>query len=241
MNALRALLLSAFLLACHDVHAGVTAERTRVIFNQGQAETSLRVVNQNAYPVVVQTWIDEGDPDASPESAEAPIIPLPPMFRLDPGQQRSLRLLWVGGNLPEDRESLYWLNLYEIPPAPAADGSEDAVRLTVTLRTQMKVIYRPRALARQADSAAAALSFRFSGGHLQVENPTPYFITLATVDPCPAEQAKGVPGVMLAPFSREHLPMPATPCRQPAGTVRFRWIDDDGVGRDGVARAGTGP
>lgn len=158
---LRAALLGLAIVAGTSAHAGVTAERTRVIFEQGKRETSLALVNQNSYPVIVQTWIDDGDLDSAPQTAQAPIMPLPPVFRLNPGQQRSLRLLHTGEKLPTDRESLYWLNLYEIPPQSNEPLAEGQSRLTVTLRTQMKVISRPHSLAKDAEEAPRQL---VSGG-----------------------------------------------------------------------------
>ena len=41
----------------------------------------------------------------------------PPLYRLDGGQQNIERVV-VTGNLPQDKESLYWLNIKAIPSAP---------------------------------------------------------------------------------------------------------------------------
>ncbi|MFR0693628.1 molecular chaperone [Enterobacterales bacterium AE_CKDN230030158-1A_HGKHYDSX7] len=231
-NPLRVLLLGLALLAGASAHAGVTAERTRVIFAEGQREASLALVNQNSYPVIVQTWIDDGELEAAPQSAEAPIMPLPPVFRLNPGQQRSLRLLHTGQQLPKDRESLYWLNLYEIPPQSSDPLAEGQSRLTVTLRTQMKVIYRPRALAKAAEEAPRQLLFRRAGGGVQVENPTPYFITLAGAQVGQGKAGTPLPAELLPPFSTRPLtPMQVLPAG--AGEVRYVWIDDGGNSQQG--------
>ncbi|HEX7991187.1 MAG TPA: fimbria/pilus periplasmic chaperone, partial [Stenotrophomonas sp.] len=64
--SLQHLLTTVLLLACGNAMAGVTAERTRVIFPQGQREVSLVLANQNDYPVMVQTWVDDGDPNSGP-------------------------------------------------------------------------------------------------------------------------------------------------------------------------------
>ncbi|HGP4329839.1 fimbrial biogenesis chaperone [Pseudomonas aeruginosa] len=222
---LRGALLGLALLTGLDAQGGVTAERTRVIVAEGQRETSLLLVNQNPYPVIVQTWIDDGAPDSSPQTARAPIMPLPPLFRLDPEQQRSLRLLRTGQALPGDRESLYWLNLYEIPPQATGPAAEGQSRLTVTLRTQMKVIYRPRPLARGAEQAPRQLRFERRGETLRVENPTPYFISLAGVEL--GGDIRLTAAELLPPFSRHSLALrQALPGGQ--AEVRFSWIDDGG-------------
>ncbi|MDF3865072.1 molecular chaperone [Pseudomonas denitrificans (nom. rej.)] len=233
-NRLRSALLGLALLTGASAHAGVTAERTRVIFDEGKREASLALANQNSYPVIVQAWIDDGEIDSSPETAQAPIMPLPPVFRLNPGQQRSLRLLYTGVALPQDRESLYWLNLYEIPPQSSEPLAEGQSRLTVTLRTQMKVIYRPRALVKDAEEAPRKLLFRKAGNVVQVENPTAYFITLAGAEARQGNAGSLLPPELLPPFSQRTLsptqPLPASP-----GEVRYLWIDDSGNSQQGTA------
>lgn len=232
---LRTALLGLMLLAGAQAQAGVTAERTRVIFDEGQREASLALVNQNSYPVIVQTWIDDGDLDAAPQTAQAPIMPLPPVFRLNPGQQRSLRLLYTGEQLPRDRESLYWLNLYEIPPQSSDPLAEGQSRLTVTLRTQMKVIYRPRSLMKDAEEAPGKLVFRKAGQAVQVENPTAYFITLAGAEVRQGNNGSQLPAELLPPFSQRLLaPTQALP--ESGSEVRYLWIDDGGNSQQGTAR-----
>jgi P pilus assembly chaperone PapD len=234
-RTLRAALLGLAALVGAHAHAGVTAERTRVIFDEGKREASLALVNQNNYPVIVQTWIDDGDLDATPQTAQAPIMPLPPVFRLDPGQQRSLRLLYTAAALPQDRESLYWLNLYEIPPQSGEPLAEGQSRLTVTLRTQMKVIYRPRVLAKNAEEAPRQLVFRRAGNAVQVENPTAYFITLAGAELRQGNAGSPLPGDLLPPFSQRTLsPTQALPAN--GEEVRYLWIDDGGNSQQGTAR-----
>lgn len=225
-------LLGLALLAGTNAQAGVTAERTRVIFEEGQREASLALVNQNRYPVIVQAWIDNGELEAAPQTAEAPIMPLPPVFRLNPDQQRSLRLLHTGEKLPTDRESLYWLNLYEIPPQSGEPLAEGQSRLTVTLRTQMKVIYRPRALLKAAEAAPRQLVFRRAGDAVQVDNPTPCFITLAGAEVRQGNTSTPLPAELLPPFSSRSLaPQQALPAG--GGEVRYVWIDDGGNSQQG--------
>ncbi|MFJ5183609.1 molecular chaperone [Pseudomonas fulva] len=205
----RLLLLVAVLISTL-ADAGVTAERTRVIVHEGQRETSLALVNQNAYPVVVQTWIDNGDLAVTPDTASAPIMPLPPMFRLEPQQQRSVRLVTTGQVLAQDRESLYWLNVYEIPPRPNEVLEEGATRLTITLRTQLKVIYRPQGLSNKAELAPSHLIVRVQGRRVQLRNPTPFYISLSHAQIGEGERSIILDAPMLAPFSTQHQTAPAT-------------------------------
>ena len=47
-------------LLINPVCANVILNNTRVIFNENQKETILKVHNDNAHPVLVQTWVDDG-------------------------------------------------------------------------------------------------------------------------------------------------------------------------------------
>lgn len=233
--SLQQLFIVVLLMACGNAMAGVTAERTRVIFPQGQREVSLVLANQNDYPVMVQTWVDDGDPDSGPDEAEAPIIPLPAMFQLAAGQRQSLRLLYVGPAPPEDRESLYWLNLLEIPPNRMNGEEPDPTRLTVTMRTQMKLIYRPAALKAGAGQAAAKLKFRLEGGQLFAANTTPYYVTLSGMALCNGQPVAVANEGLLAPQSDTRIADFAPACVQQDPSLQFIWIDDEGNNQAGRA------
>ncbi|MCE4053921.1 fimbrial biogenesis chaperone [Pseudomonas sp. Au-Pse12] len=237
----RQLLGLCLLLAMADTRAGVTAEKTRVVFSLPASESALQVMNQNPYPVVVQTWVDDGEPGSTPDMAQAPILPLPAIFHMEPGEQRNLRLIYTGEALPNDRESLFWLNLYEIPPRTSAAQPPDSTRLTVTLRTQMKVLMRPEHLPGSPDSLNQQLRFHLdnspSGPLLRIENPTPYFATLSEIQLKQGATRQAVPGTMIAPFAEQALPL-TQPERftHNGAVVEFTRVDDDGNLRPGSAR-----
>lgn len=229
--------VALFLLAASQAMAGVMAESTRVIFPPDSREQSLQLVNLNGYPVVVEAWVDDGELNSAPENSNAPIIPLPPIFRLNAGDQLSLRLLHTGAPLAKDRESLFWLNLYEIPPRPL-DMPPDSATLTVAVRTQMKVFLRPQGLSMAAGEVAdkLVLSLQAEPGRpaLKIDNPTPYFASIAAVQYANAPAAEQVEALMVAPFGS--LDVDLNPPAGAAGDVgdvgdaeiAFTLIDDEG-------------
>jgi len=224
------LLLAISLLATLPAFAGVVAESTRVVFMAGAGERSLQLINLNDYPVVVQAWVDDGDLNALPENSRAPIIPLPPIFRMNPHDQISLRLLYSGAPLPKDRESLFWLNIYEIPPTDV-ERSPDVATLTVAVRTQMKVFVRPPDLPVSSSEVPAKLEFLLDNEpghpHLTVKNPTPYFANLAKLQF--THNAKDVAqAVTVAPFGDSELDIEAADAARSEATVAYTLIDDDG-------------
>ncbi|ACY60328.1 gram-negative pili assembly chaperone [Yersinia pestis D106004] len=194
---------------------------------EGSTEESLQLVNSNSYPVAVQVWVDDGNLMATPDKAVSPILVLPPVFRLQPQAQRSLRLILSGGSkLPADRESAFWLNIYEIPPK-ATPKSGDESFVTLALRMQYKVFYRPKNLPAPGDILGKALTFSLErngdSALIKVNNPTPYYASFAALTIGSAEG----PPEMVAPFSQLDFPLNRAPISDNK-TVNFDLIDDLG-------------
>ncbi|WP_227107121.1 fimbrial biogenesis chaperone [Chromobacterium rhizoryzae] len=223
-------------LLCGSSWAGLMAESTRVVFEAGGAEQSLQLVNLNPYPVVVQAWVDDGHLESGPDAAGAAgaaVMPIPPIFRLNPKGQISLRLLATGVPLPVDRESLFWLNLYEIPPT-RTDLPADAQTLTVTLRTQMKVLMRPAKLPVSVEDLPEQLRFtleqRTDGPRLRIDNASPYYATFRALElACARGPAQPLAAEMVAPLTAETLALDSSPpCAVEQAEVRFLLVGDDG-------------
>ena len=72
------------------LHAAVNISTTRVIFNHGETQRSVMLVNDGNYPVVVQSWVDDGTPEKGPSQASSPFIVLPPVLKILPVEHREL-------------------------------------------------------------------------------------------------------------------------------------------------------
>ncbi|MGP6380922.1 fimbrial biogenesis chaperone [Yersinia bercovieri] len=226
-SGISSLLLLLILVSSAPTMASVIAERTRVIFSEGSTEESLQLVNSNSYPVAVQVWVDDGNLMATPEKAISPVLVLPPLFRLQPQAQRSLRLILSGASkLPMDRESAFWLNVYEIPPK-STTKVEDESFVTLALRMQYKVFNRPKGIPAPGDTLAKALTFTLARSGdtslIKVNNPTPYFASLASLK---LGSAEALPD-MVTPFSTLDFPLNHSPTAGSA-TLNFVLIDDLG-------------
>ncbi|KVD42692.1 pilus assembly protein [Burkholderia ubonensis] len=184
-KSLAALALCASMWA-QCVHASVVITGTRVIFPGENREVTVRLLNDGTTPALVQAWIDTGNEKQSPEQIAVPFALTPSMFRLDPGKGQSLRMLYTGEPLPVDRESLFWLNVLEVPPK--AEGNDDANRIQLAFRTRIKVMYRPAGLPGSAATAADHLSWQIvpqQGGQgvaLKATNAGPYVVNLGAIE-----------------------------------------------------------
>src|SRR3984957_10005754 len=109
-----------FTAAPHAV-AAVVVDGTRVVYPAAKREVTINIHNGGDTPSLVQAWLDAGDAHAKPGESKVPFVLTPPLFRLDPSKSQSLRLVYTHDPLPEDRESLFWLNVLDIPPRTAVN------------------------------------------------------------------------------------------------------------------------
>lgn len=235
MSTAMYLLLSAAMLITLPAQGGIMASSTRVIYEEGQSQRSLMLANINSYPVVVQTWINEGEDQQTPENSTSPLITLPSVFRLQAGAVQGVRIVYNGDALPADRESVFWLNLYEIAPK-ATNKTATQASVALAMNTQMKVFYRPKNLPSGSESMAKSLTFTLEKQgpkwQLVLRNPTPYHASvtsLSLIDQGREMAVPPIPEMMALPLSEKRYPLPPNSRLSPSGlTVSFTWIDDNG-------------
>ncbi|QNQ55440.1 fimbria/pilus periplasmic chaperone [Serratia liquefaciens] len=185
-------------LVAQQAQAAIALDRTRVIFDGSQNSVSLNVSNQNKQlPYLAQGWIE----DEQGNKVQSPLTVLPPVQRIEPGKpsQVKIQALPAAKGLPQDRETVYYFNLREIPPK-----STKANTLQIALQTRIKLFYRPAALAINTNEAPPQekLTLSKQGDKYLVNNPTPYYVTL--VDASTKKDAAGVKGfepMMIPPKS----------------------------------------
>lgn len=134
-------------LTTQNVTAAIALDRSRAVFDGTRNSMSLNISNQNkALPYLAQAWIE----DEQGNKINAPLTALPPLQRVEPLSKGQVKLLMVGNarSLPQDRESLFYFNVREIPPK-----STKANTLQIALQTRIKLFYRPESLITLADGA----------------------------------------------------------------------------------------
>lgn len=213
--------------------AGVVIAGTRVVLPAKQGEVTVRLSNQGDHPVLVEAWLDTGDLNSTPNSVNTPFLITPPLFRMEQNKEQSLRIIYTQGSqpLPADRESLFWLNVLEVPPKPSGPQYADRNYLQFAIRSRLKLFYRPASLSSgDAVKAPEKLSFTAQGTTLDVRNPTPYYVTISKLSlgagGKPLDGASG----MVAPFGDLHLTPKGLAQAPAAGTpVVFTTINDYGA------------
>lgn len=214
-------------------YAGILAGSTRIIYPEKDHEKSLMLANTNTYPVLAQVWTDDGS--GSSEFKAAPFAVLPTVFRLNPNEIKAVRIIYNGMKLPEDRESIFWLNLYEIPAVKKEALSMDYLNLA--MNTQMKIFFRPKALqplSLEEQQKQLKVNLRQDGysWHVHVQNPSPYYINIINfqiMNHGAASALSHSAGNMLAPFASKKYQIENSQFKESApSTLNYSLLDDYG-------------
>lgn len=214
----------ALLLPC--AQAALTVNVTRVVFDSDKRSKSVVIGNPSPRPYAVQSWINTSTDDTT---TPVPLAPSPGLFRLDPGKEQMLQINRLPNDLPQDRESLFYLNVQEIPQIE--DNQANA--LTIAVRTRLKVFYRPSQFKQAPESRLDELkwSVRSSndGVQLVVDNPTPYHYTFGRLEVRDAGKTESVQASQMAmPLSQQVYSL--NTIKSASGlTLTFTILNDYGV------------
>ena len=187
---------------CSVSHANVLLGGTRVIYHAQDQEVTLKITNNGVQPALVQVWFDSNDPGSTPETGQAPVIASPPLFRVDPAEVQTLRIIYLHEPLPLDRESVFWLNVLDVPPMPVEQAAP-VNTLEMAFRSRIKLFFRPDDLDGMVDDAGSRLRWEWHRRHgadagqslLRALNDSPYHLSLSSV----RMQVAGGPGIQLEP------------------------------------------
>lgn len=216
MKVISTTVLATLLLMSSVAEAGVIVGGTRLIYNGAKKESSLSVSNPDKGPYLIQTWVETTAGGAE----KAPFVVTPPLFRLDGDQKNVLRVVRAGGNLPSDKESLYWMNIKSIP---AASTNEIKNSLQIAVKTRIKLIFRPQGLKGTPEEGAGKLTWQRSGNNLQVTNPTPFYMNFYEVKVAGKKLSEVT---YVAPMSSASFALPAGAS---SGSLSWKIINDYGA------------
>ncbi|MBE4916810.1 fimbria/pilus periplasmic chaperone [Enterobacter cloacae complex sp. P6RS] len=191
-----------------EANAAIALDRTRVIANGGVDSISLTISNENKnLPYLAQSWIE----DANGKKITSPFNVLPPVQRIEPGAKSQVKIQTspAAHQLPQDRETLFYFNLREIPPRSKTPNT-----LQIALQTRIKMFYRPQAIALDKTQAAKGdwvekVTLQRNGDKYVIKNASPYYLTIVEG----RATAKGVPvqltPVMVNPMAQAELQVSA--------------------------------
>ncbi|WP_458375677.1 fimbrial biogenesis chaperone [Pseudomonas pergaminensis] len=211
------------------VHAGVMLNGTRIVLRADERSVSTIVSNQTRNDYAVQVWVND---IADSRDHASPFIAMPALFRVRAGEEQVVRIIKTPGELPSDRESVFYFNAQEIP----VQGVSEESSLKVAVRTRVKLFYRPLGLVGTALQAPAQLEWKLiaqpSGTLLRVTNPSAYHITFIGIRVLDGQTPIELPDTdMLAPKSTLDIPL-RRQVKADGATVEFSTINDHGGYQD---------
>lgn len=219
---LKKIILLTLLSVSFAAKAGIVISGTRVVYPAEQKSVGVQIRNVHDVPALAQVWLE----NANGKTDNLPFTLTPPVSRVDGKMSQTIRIRHVGDSLPQDRESLFYFNLLDIPPKAAGSDTQSQVQLSV--RSKLKFFYRPEKLPYPVTAAYDKVSFHLAGQTLTVKNPTPYHITYSHIGLLhdKKELAEIEQADMIAPFSEQTYAVPKSVPQ--ANQVEWYIINDYG-------------
>lgn len=215
----------SLLLVSQCTQANLIISTTRIIYSDTAHDVTVNVTNDGRQPSLMQSWIDSGNPNSVPDEEDVPFSLLPPVSRVDAGMSQALKVAWSGDPLPTDRESVFYLNIMDIPPDPVG---LDSSYVQFAIRTRIKLFFRPKGLEGHANSAPQHLVWQQVGPAIRLCNPTPFHISVNQI-----MDAKGMKLLsrdigMVSPFSTHDFKTEPATHAVNQGELQVETINDYG-------------
>jgi P pilus assembly chaperone PapD len=194
---------------------------SRVIIQNGMHEASfgIRNLDKNS-PFLAQSWLTP----AFGEEAVEHFSLTPQLAQVNGDGEQLVRILYEGVGLPEDKETMMWLNVQEIPKV----GKETtAMRISVLQR--IKVFYRPKGIQGSSFSANANIQWTQQGDKLTVSNPSMFHVTVINLE---AAEEKIQDVLILSPGDEKTIDLSAAQqsiLRKENHTLRYATVNDYGT------------
>jgi P pilus assembly chaperone PapD len=184
-----------------QANAAISIDRTRVIIMGDEKSAQVNIINHSKkLPYLAQSWLE----NESGEKINSPLTVLPPLQRLekDTTVQVNITPLPAAAQLPQDRESLFFYNLQEIPPK-----SDKTNVVQLALRVKIKVFYRPASLKKMATEVwQEKLVLTPVNNGVKIVNPTPFYIVIPTLSVANKLISLSDEAITLKPLSEATVP-----------------------------------
>ncbi len=221
---MRLLILFCLLFSVNSAFANVVVNGTRVIYPASNKETIVQLINNGNDPALVQSWIDDGDINSTPETANVPFLLSPPVVKVSGNAGQQLRIKKLPVSLPTDRESVFYLNVLDIPPTPEHLQGQNTMQLAI--KTRIKLFYRPSTLQGSVDDALSAVETKVENQGFRINNTSPFHITIANISDEKGQKLLSE-SLMVAPFSNTFAPT-KVPVKQ-GKNYSLLYVDDLGA------------
>ncbi|EEW3329094.1 fimbria/pilus periplasmic chaperone [Escherichia albertii] len=176
MKGLLPLLISSMIL---PAHAGIVIYGTRIIYPAENKEVMVQLMNQGNRSSLVQAWIDDGDTSLPPEKIQVPFMLTPPVAKVGANSGQQIKIRIMPNRLPTNKESIFYLNILDIPPNSPEDEGKNALKFA--MQNRIKLFYRPVGVASVNKETFKKLRVNNSGNGLIIKNGSANWVTISDV------------------------------------------------------------
>ncbi|EFF0784312.1 fimbria/pilus periplasmic chaperone [Escherichia albertii] len=176
MKGLLPLLISSMTL---PAHAGIVIYGTRIIYPAENKEVMVQLMNQGNRSSLVQAWIDDGDTSLPPEKIQVPFMLTPPVAKVGANSGQQIKIRIMPNRLPTNKESIFYLNILDIPPNSPEDEGKNALKFA--MQNRIKLFYRPVGVASVNKETFKKLRVNNSSNGLVIKNGSANWVTISDV------------------------------------------------------------
>ncbi|MES0299224.1 fimbrial assembly chaperone [Citrobacter sedlakii] len=198
--------------------SGIYIYGTRVIYPAQNKDITVQLMNDDKRSALIQAWIDDGDTSLPPEKIHVPFMVTPPVIRVATNSGQQLKIKQLAHHLPSDRESMFYLNVLDIPPN--SESSKDKNVIKFALQNRIKLIYRPQGIRRVDKNTFSRLQIIRTHTGIKLNNNSANWITIPEIK---AKDRVNKQTLLLAPGTSQ-----AITCTSIANDFTVTLIDDSG-------------
>lgn len=206
------------------VLANVVITGTRIIYPEDIDSVTIQLANNSKTSSLVQSWIDNGDIDSTPETSDSPFYLYPPIVKIEGSQGQQLKIKKMENQLPDNVESVFYLNVLDIPKTADAAKGKNAIQLAT--RSRIKLFYRPKGLTELPSESIEKVIFQLINNTVLVKNNSQYHFTLASITTNENKDISLVDSAMIAPLSSQEIPLKN---KLKNNNITISYVDDYGV------------
>ncbi|MGL4886842.1 MAG: fimbrial biogenesis chaperone [Aeromonas veronii] len=191
---IRTMIFGVVILSSPWTVASVLIEGTRVIFREDMDFVDVKVTNTGERPALVQAWLDNGDRDKG-IAIDQIVVPFSisnPVFKINQGGVQIIRIFKTRPEMIKktDVESVYWLNILEIPAVTKKETTDNY--LQIALRNRIKFFYRPSKLNSSNFDFTSDVSvvLNRSSGSISIDNKSDFFVSISRIETKKSKKAK---------------------------------------------------
>lgn len=140
--------LTLFILLITSLYAsvvyagGVGLGVTRMVYSGAVSQSLLDVRNTDTESsFLIQSWVENSQGQRSSD-----FVITPPLFVLKPEMENAVKVMFNGRQLPQDRETLYWITVKAIPQSVKQSNTNT---LQFASASRIKLFYRPVELTKK--------------------------------------------------------------------------------------------